>query len=231
MWPGPTTVPRFARVTFLVAAILCAQRAQCNDAPSVTLALQFDHRFSVASLKEMKREFERIMLPAKVRIEWRMTDDLTGGESFQEVVVARFKGNCEAGQTGAAGAALPHLGMTHVISGDVSPFAELECNSIRALLARNAAPETTFQLQRMLGLAMARVLAHELYHAVLGTPRHGAHGIAKASLTPSDLFGGPIGFEPDQIERIEEALTSAADSHSRSTVTLSLLPVKVRGTW
>src|ERR1039457_3830707 len=116
----------------------------------------------------MKREFERIMLPAKVRIEWRMTDDLTGGEAFQEVVAARFKGHCEAGHAGGAGAALPHLGMTHVISGDVSPFAELECNSILELLARNAAPEPTFQLQRMLGLAMARVLAHELYHAVLG---------------------------------------------------------------
>lgn len=65
---------------------------------------------------------------------------------------------------------------------------------------------------------MALVLAHEVYHAILRTPEHIAHGIAKTSLTPSDLFGGPIGFAPDQMKRIEEALASAADSHNRLTV-------------
>lgn len=65
--------------------------------------------------------------------------------------MARFKGNCEADQTGAASSTLQHLGMTHVISRDVSPFAELDCDNIRALLARNAVPETAFQLHRMLG--------------------------------------------------------------------------------
>jgi hypothetical protein len=232
-------VSRFAiAVTLSIGAILCAPQAQSGDVPVVTVALQFEHGYSAASLKEMKREFERILIPARVRVAWRIAGELTGRESFQEIVVARFKGHCEADQTGAASAPLPHLGRTHAISGDISPFAELDCDSIHASLARYAAPETVFQLQRMLGSGMARVLAHEFYHAVLRTPEHSTHGIAKASLTPADLFGGPIGFAPDQMERIVEALTPPADNdspsavvayYSKSTVTVSTLPVNANG--
>jgi hypothetical protein len=210
--------------------MLFAPLAHSGDAPVVTIAMQFDHRYSAASLTEMKREFERIMLPARLHIEWRMTDDLTGREPFQEIVVARFKGNCEADRGNATSSTSAHLGMTHVIGGDVSPFAELDCDNIRAQMARNPVPETTFQLQRMLGWAMARVLVHEVYHAVLRTPEHSAGGIAKASLTPSELCTRRLGFEADQMKRLGETLTPAADSHSRSTVTLSILPVNAKGT-
>jgi hypothetical protein len=36
------------------------------------------------------------------------------------------------------------FGMTHVTNRDISPFAELDCGNIRALLARNVAPEPPF---------------------------------------------------------------------------------------
>jgi hypothetical protein len=188
-------------------------------------------------VEEMKVEFERIMLPAKLQLEWRMADGLTGQETFEQIVIARFKGDCEADRTAKATWISPSLGLTHIIDGSLSPFAELDCGQIRALMAQNPAAETTIQFSRLLGRAMARVLAHEVYHAVLKTAEHGARGIAKASLTRADLFGGVLRFQPDQIERIGEALKPGADSHPllsgsayrKSTVTVSILPVNANG--
>jgi hypothetical protein len=215
-------VPRCApTITCLLGIILCAPPARSGDAPAVMIAVEFDNAFSAASFTEMKGEFERIMLPAKLHIEWRMTADLTGREHFPRIVVARFSGDCEADPSITTGSASDHLGMTRAIDGDVSPFAELDCDNIRAMLAWNPARETTLQLQRRLGCAMARVLAHEFYHAVLKTRKHSARGIAKARLTPSELCCNPLGFDPDQMKRIGEALTPVTDSYSTSGSTTS----------
>jgi len=222
--------PRFASsLTLLVGTILCAPPARSGDAPAVMIAMQFDHPYSAASFTEMQREFERIMLPAKLHIDWRMTADLTGRERFQGILVARFKGDCDASRGNAWGSTAGDLGMTHVIDGDVSPFAELNCDHIRAVMAWNPATESTLQFPRMLGWAMARVLAHEFYHAILKTSKHSARGIAKARLSPSELCCSPMGFESDQMKRIGEALTPVPDSYSVSTVTVSILPVKASG--
>jgi hypothetical protein len=59
-----------------------------------------------------------------------------------------------------------------------------------------------FHVQRVLGRAMGRVLAHEVYHAVLRTPSHAAHDIAKPSLTPAELFGPELRFDSTQIAHL-----------------------------
>jgi hypothetical protein len=158
-----------------------------------------------------------------------MAGDLTGRETFEQLVVARFKGNCEADGAVATLLTFPSLGLTHMIGGEPSPFAEVDCAQIRAMLARHLAAETTIEYSRLLGRAMARVLAHEVYHVVLETTEHGTRGVAKAALTCNDLFGGALRFEQDEIERIGEALTPEPP-HGNSTVTLSILPVKAKGT-
>jgi hypothetical protein len=41
---------------------------------------------------------------------------------------------------------------------------------------------------RVLGRALGRVLAHELYHILSGTKRHSARGLAKASFAVDELI-------------------------------------------
>lgn len=216
------------KVACLVAALALAPLGRSTEPRSLTIIMQFEHRYSAASVEEMKVEFERIVLPAKLRLEWLMVDGLTGRETFQQIVIVHFKGDCEADHTAAATRSSQRLGLTHIVGDALSPFTELDCGQIRSLMAQNQAAETTIQFARLLGRAMARVLAHEVYHAVLKTTQHGPRGITKASLTRADLFSGTLRFEPDQIARLGDALTSFAAVHDRSAVTSVVLPVNAK---
>ena len=57
------------------------------------------------------------------------------------------------------------------------------------------------QRELSFGRALARVLAHELYHILLDTEQHAKSGVTKSHLTPHDLIGESLDFEPDQIEQ------------------------------
>jgi hypothetical protein len=177
--------------------------------PNLTIAMQFDQPLSLASLHEMKSEFERIMLPAVPRIEWRMLDDVTGNETFNEVVVVRFNGSCEADGLRADLVKSRYLGTTNEQGGEVLPFSRIDCQAILWLLSRQSSVSSgsAFDIQFLVGRAMGRVLAHEVYHAVLKTSDHASHGIAKSKFTPAELLGANLTFEPEQIERLNATLS------------------------
>jgi hypothetical protein len=61
-------------------------------------------------------------------------------------------------------------------------------------------PDVEFATDRQLGDAalgrvLGRVLAHELYHAVLGTQHHGASGLAKGFQTTLELRSDELPFD------------------------------------
>jgi hypothetical protein len=231
-------VPPFdSRTGFPVAALLAATFVATLIAPDLraaepelTIAMRFDGPYSAASVAEMKREFARIMRPLRLPIAWRMLDDLNVPEAFAEPIVVRFRGNCEADLHIVAPVASRQLGLTHIISGDIAPFADVDCGSVRALMTQIPAVETEIQLEDNFGRGLAHVLAHEVYHAVLKTTAHGSRGIAKASLTPSELFSPGLRFAPDELERLSEALTAAPQRPNRPTVSLSIVHTKSDGT-
>ena len=177
--------------------------------PNLTIAMQFDQPVSPASLHEMESEFERIMLPAVPRIEWRRVDDITGSETFHQIVLVRFIGSCKADGLRADLVKSRDLGTTSEQNGYPLPFSRIDCQVILALLPRQppGTSENTLYIQLLLGRAMGRVLAHEVYHAVLRTSDHATSGVAKSRLTPPELFGANLKFESAQIERLNAALS------------------------
>jgi hypothetical protein len=76
-----------------------------------------------------------------------------------------------------------------VRDGKVLPFSEVACDRVVQLL-----PDAPNR-QSILGKALARVLAHELYHALADVTRHASEGIAKATLAAVDLATGTIKFD------------------------------------
>jgi hypothetical protein len=53
------------------------------------------------------------------------------------------------------------------------------------------------QRDLLLGRALGRVVAHELYHIVAQTARHGRAGVAKPFHTPDDLRRDGASFEEE----------------------------------
>ena len=130
-------------------------------------------------------------------------------------MVFSFRGSCTAvGGTFDAPVKLFALANTPVREGVVQPYSRTDCDQLRDFLE----PYEPSRLgeEARLGRAMARILAHELYHILLQTREHSKTGIAKAVHTPAALLGRSLKFENGELEKIREsyALTSANQNTS-----------------
>ena len=153
-------------------------------------------------MAEMRKEIEKVVLVPDLNIVWRQLDANRPQEVFDHVLVARFRGSC-----GVADAPPPAgfdnvLGFTHLSDGVILPFVEVDCERVRSLLRREFRRRSRPVRELLLGRALARVLAHELYHVLAGTAKHSARGIAKAHMSPDDLVCDELAFEDGDLAKI-----------------------------
>lgn len=104
------------------------------------------------------------------------------------------------------------LGQTQVVDGQVLPFADVRCDTIRQLIARELSRQPRQEREDVLGRAMGRVLAHELYHIVLRTTTHGRNGLAREAQSSYDLTADRDDFSPADERRLSQAAGDDAES-------------------
>jgi hypothetical protein len=104
------------------------------------------------------------------------------------------------------------LGQTQVADGQVLPFADVRCDSIRQLIARELIHQRPQNREDVLGRAMGRVLAHELYHIVLRTTSHGRSGLAREAQSSYDLTADHDDFAPADERRLSQAVGDDSES-------------------
>src|SRR5579871_4998498 len=121
----------------------------------------------------MQDEVAKIMSPMGMDIQWRSMDQNKGNELSIKLAVIHLTGRCDAAYL--AGEA-PHpgaLGWTHVSDGAIIPFSDIDCDRIRGFLRDGLLAVPKEDREEAFGRAVGRVLAHELYHILANTPRHG----------------------------------------------------------
>jgi hypothetical protein len=157
----------------------------------------------------MKKEVNDLLRPAGIRLDWRLTRENDSTETFSRLVVPKFKGRCRAegapaGNDFGTVGEVDTLGSTQVAHGHVLPFSKVECAQVRKALSYLTPGADAGERQRALGMALGRVVAHELYHILARTTSHAADGLAKASQSLRDLI------RPDELEFQEaEAIHNA----------------------
>ena len=161
--------------------------------PSVAIFMDFDSQPGFASVQVMEKEVDALLKPSGVTLNWRLARDNDGTEVFSGLVVMKFRGQCRVegwaqpgNDFGTLGEALA-LGSTQVSDGEVLPFSAVECDQVRKALGYLHPGTNQFDRQKALGLALARVVAHELYHILARTTSHASTGLAKASQSLRDL--------------------------------------------
>lgn len=170
-----------------------------EPAAALTIYTQFAHPPSSPSVGYMKSELDAIMFPFHLHIEWRSLEHAKGRETAARVMVVSFKGTCHVDTRAAIVLASGRLGWTEVAEGEVLPFSDVDCDQIRSLMTAPLAMAPPEVRERLLGCAMARVLAHELYHYLTGTTKHASSGIAKAFYTGAELASGRLRFDEAQL--------------------------------
>jgi hypothetical protein len=160
-----------------------------NLPPRIGIFLDFDREPSPAAIQDMENEVGNLLAETGARFSWLMLHKDARPQTFDDLAVLRFLGNCHMPKLGLlpAGGTLT-LGSTQVTSGHVTPYSSVQCDEITAtiasLLESVSEPDRQIAFRRALG----RVVAHELYHILARTIRHTPAGISRGLQSPIDLI-------------------------------------------
>lgn len=197
------------RLSFALALTLAAAPGFSGTgvAPPASIALytQFQQDLPAEVESALRDELSSIMAPMGLSFEWRPLTGVRGNEVAVELAVLSFKGKCDVSSPTANSSHPGALGWTHVSDGAILPFSDIDCDRIRAIVQKDILSLPQGQREDSFGRALARVVAHELYHIFAKTSRHGSCGVGKAAYSVRELLSDEFQFE----ERESRALRSS----------------------
>jgi hypothetical protein len=188
-------------------------------AATLTVALASDHSVSERVTRAMQREVESALAPSGVVLNWKGSNSLNS-EVFERLARVRLRGSCRLDAPISSSLRIDRrnieaLGQTQVVDGKVLPIADVQCDLIRKLIDRDLRIIPASEQDELLGRALGRVMAHELYHVLLRTRAHGHSGLARPAqnsaelLAPRNTFAGEEERKLAQSEAIADAGSNA----------------------
>lgn len=168
----------------------------------VTVVLEFAAGSSPHAREEMQLEAERIAQKAGVALTF-MSPQLAAGQSFAELIVFKVKGRCEMAGFPSTPMERGPLGWTFITDDRILPFGELQCDRIRESLRSVVAGAGQEKGNKLLGRAMGRVVAHELFHMLTESTSHGKSGVAKDSLSARQLVAETLDFSDHDVSALD----------------------------
>jgi hypothetical protein len=168
----------------------------------------------------MRREAVALMRSAGYALEFRDRNARRSGDSAPNLAFVDLIGTCAVAADPTPGPPpddnQPKLAYTAVEDGVVLPFSRIDCGALSRIMAHLLAREAPAERAFLYGRAMARVLAHELYHVLAQTRDHAAEGIGKPCFTAADLVSSRFEFETTSLIRLRTvAPASGAEFDSR----------------
>lgn len=197
------------------------RQAPATPTAPIALFAMWEEEPSVTVRETLESELIAIMNPVGLHFAWRTRAEAESGMAT-ELVVLTFKGRCSAQALQPMVVMPTALGWTHVSEGVVLPFSDLDCGALRGFLQRELLSHPTAIREELFGRALARVLAHELYHVLAGTVIHGACGIGKSGFTINDLMADEFLFDASELRTLLQS--KAHQSLERAAATPTPLP-------
>jgi hypothetical protein len=193
--------------TLLVLAVscgpvFCAPEGNPALPAPVTVLIEFDKPHSVRSIAAMERETAHILQSSGIRVEWLMMKDLAPHAEFSDLVVVHFKGSCGMDEIPMPLDERGVLGLSYASDGEVLPFGEVQCDRVKQSL-RSVVPASRFRAsEELLGRALGRVVAHEMYHMLANDQRHTNDGLTRPGLSPRDLVSPELLYPEPAAEAV-----------------------------
>lgn len=214
--PSVKSLAAFSLAVLMYLPPLAAQNAQNK----IMVFMIFEGHRSEEVVRAMQNELVSVMKPSGLDFAWRMSDAETPFPPTAKLAIVTFSGDCEYPRQVSPlrlyqGLA---LGSTHMNDGVVSSFATLDCSGIRQFVAKGINGYTSCkERERLLGRAMGRVLAHEMYHILARNAAHAKSGLAKKELTSYELLVTHAEFSKKEYallsySMLPQALASASES-------------------
>ncbi len=174
-------------LALLLAAMPAAGGSRVYELP-VALYTSFQQSVPPTVVDSMRAELGQILAPSGMRFEWRSLEGVTGTEVSAELAVLTFRGRCDVEGLTFKVAPVGALGWTHITDGVILPFADIDCDRLRLFLQRDMVSLSMLEREEVFGRALARVVAHELYHIFMRTSDHSSDGICKSAFSVQELL-------------------------------------------
>ena len=167
--------------------------------PDLVVYLTADTPQPSEPLQQMQLELTALMFSAGYRLGWRSGADVSAAVNSGALVLVELHGYCGAGQGSLATEppeAAASLAFSYVAGGRVLPFSTVNCGNLTRVIAPALAGAPQLRRDYLYGRAMARLLAHELYHILANTLEHGRQGIAQSAFSARNLLADGFAFAP-----------------------------------
>ena len=189
-----------------ICAILPALAAMLPGASpprplALTIVLEFRGPHSDRSVDAMKREVEAILGAGELSVNWQTRRDLAAA-TRDHLVVFRFKGKCILEPVGYLMDERGPMAFTYETDGHMQPFGEVACDQVTATVRPAMSGGDFAKADLLLGRALGRVMAHELFHMLSGSGGHSRQGLAAERLTGSQLIAPVLEFSAEDFDRI-----------------------------
>jgi hypothetical protein len=204
-----------ASLIFLLFAMLPCLRAEGGLPMPAVLYTIFKVEPPPAIMNYIRDELTSIMSPMGFHIEWRSLSEGTSYPEAMKLAVITFKGRCDASGKSPAFRSGGALGLTHISDGAILPFSEVDCDAIRASIQKELWMRYSDTRPQIFGRAVARVLAHELYHVFARTSKHRPCGLGKSTYTATDLLSNEFQFERGDAIAMREGKTMEDRNNAR----------------
>jgi len=184
--------------TFLLAAGLAAIPA---FALNLTVLLDIEQQHSQRTLNEMRKELAKVFKPTNLNLDVRLRQDAGVNETYHDVVLVKLKGTCKMQDLAPLMDERGPFAFTHTVDGRILPFSEVACDHIARSVQR-AIGGQLFDRDRLLGRALARVMAHEIVHMVGKCSEHGKTGVFRHALSGRQLIADKLELDAEDIARL-----------------------------
>ena len=184
--------------TVLLALGSCAFATAQTHTISVFLSRQSVQPSETVA--EMQRELARIVRPLDFHLSFHQSGAQPVPDDANQVVIVNFRGSCSMADSAPPvrdRVALDSrsLASAPVSDGRVLPFVTIECDKLRDWMRSKVAGLRTEQRQELLGRAVGRLIAHELYHITAQTKHHASEGVAQPCFSLRELIADRFDFD------------------------------------
>ena len=190
----------------LAGLTLWALLAPLQGQTRLTVWASFDRLPDRSTVEWMEQEAAEIFADADMAFLWQL-GPRDGIDIIGPLVSVQFHGKCVLQPSGVA---LPQRGPMAWVQpqdGEIRSFIDVDCDRTAAMIWQNRGTLPLPLVTRTFGRALARVVAHELYHYLTQSAAHTASELFRPEMTSMDLTMPQIRFESGEIEAIRKAMS------------------------
>jgi hypothetical protein len=160
---------------------------------------EFDEELSRTAQQSIEDETNLILAAMNWRLEWRPISGSSLGYTSTDLVFVQFRGKCDSSEPLRYVCEVGRLGWTYENNGKVLPYTKVDCDHILKVIRHHLPEFKPLEWDRIVGRAIGRVVAHELYHVFSRSSRHSPKGVSQAFFSANDLIRPALRIEESYI--------------------------------